>query len=145
MTSSTHRGRRRERGAAVVEFALVLPLLLMLVIGAIDWGWYFYLREVVTNAAREGARAGSVSAVGGTDASDAARGAASTYLSNLSLTGGTVNVTTPDVTVGATVTHTVRVVVTYTAGSLTGFTLPGFESLVPATINATAQMRGEWP
>ena len=40
---------------------------------------------------------------------------------------------------------TVRVVVTYPAGSLSGFNLPGFESLVPATITATVQMRGEWP
>ncbi len=144
MTSTRPIRRSRERGAAVVEFALVLPLLLMLVLGAIDWGWYFYTREVVTNAAREGARAGSVSAVG-TDAITAASSAATTYLSNLSLTGGSVNATTPDVTVGATVTHTVRVVVTFPAGSLTGFTLPGFTSLVPSSITATAQMRGEWP
>ncbi len=144
MTSTRPIRRSRERGAAVVEFALVLPLLLMLVLGAIDWGWYFYTREVVTNAAREGARAGSVSAVG-TDAITAASSAATTYLSNLSLTGGSVNATTPDVTVGATVTHTVRVVVTFPASSLTGFTLPGFTSLVPSSITATAQMRGEWP
>ena len=144
MTPSLRRWNR-ERGAAVVEFALVLPLLLMLVLGAIDWGWYFYAREVVTNAAREGARTGSVSAVGSDDATSAASSAASTYLSSLNLTGGTVNVTTPDVTVGATVTHTVRVVVTFPAGSLTGFTLPGFTSLVPSSITATAQMRGEWP
>jgi Flp pilus assembly protein TadG len=133
--------RRSERGAAVVEFALVLPLLLMLVLGAIDWGWYFYLREVVTNAAREGARVGSVSAVGGAAASSAAQTAASTYLTNLGLRGGSATATTPDL--GGS--HTVRVIVAYTAGSLTGFSLPGFESLVPSTINATVQMRGEWP
>jgi Flp pilus assembly protein TadG len=124
----------------LVEFALVLPLLLMLVLGAIDWGWYFYLREVATNAAREGARAGSVSAVGGSSASTAAQNAATTYLTNLGLTNGTAAATTPDVGT----THTIRLVVTYTAGSLTGFGLPGFESLVPSTIDATVQMRGEW-
>ncbi len=139
---TTRRSKRAaERGAAVVEFALMLPLLLMLVLGAIDWGWYFYLREVVTNAAREGARAGAVSAVGGSAAATAAQTAATTYLNNLGLGGGTATATTPDV--GGT--HTVRVVVSYTAGSLTGFSLPGFQSLVPSTINATVQMRGEWP
>jgi Flp pilus assembly protein TadG len=117
----------------------------MLVLGAIDWGWYFYTREVVTNAAREGARTGSVSAIGSSDAQTAAKNAATTYLSNLNLTGETVNVTTPDVTVSGTVMHTVRVVVSYPAGSLTGFSLPGFMSLVPSSITATAQMRGEWP
>ncbi|HEX9290756.1 MAG TPA: TadE family protein [Anaeromyxobacteraceae bacterium] len=139
MRSKRHGGRGRERGAAVVEFALVLPLLLMLVLGAIDWGWYFYLREVVTNAAREGARAGSVSALG-SSAAAAAETAATTYLTNLGLGAGTATATTPVVSG----TNTVRVVVTYTAGSLSGFTLPGFQSLVPANITATVQMRGEF-
>jgi len=48
-------GRRRERGAVAVEFALVLPLLLLLVLGGIDWGYYFFASEVITNVAREGA------------------------------------------------------------------------------------------
>ncbi len=143
MRASRRSGRRSERGAAVVEFALVLPLLLMLLVGAIDWGWYFYLREVVTNAAREGARVGSVSTSGA--AATAAEGAANAYLTNLGLTGGSATATTPDVSLpGGSIAHSVRVVVTYTAGSLTGFGLPGFESLVPSTINATVQMRGEW-
>jgi Flp pilus assembly protein TadG len=55
-------GRRRqyEGGAVAVEFALVLPLLIGLIMGTIDWGYYFFVSEVVGNAAREGARAGSV-------------------------------------------------------------------------------------
>jgi hypothetical protein len=52
--------RRRERGAVAVEFALVLPLLLLLLLGGIDWGYYFFVSEIVANAAREGARAASV-------------------------------------------------------------------------------------
>lgn len=134
----------RERGAAAVEFALVLPVLLLVLLGAIDWGWYFTLREVVTNAAREGARVGSVNAVGVAGAEADAHAAALAYLDGLGLdaAGRTVAQTTPTVTVGTASLQTVRVVVTYPVGSLTGFTHPGF-SLVPATVTATAQMRRE--
>jgi Flp pilus assembly protein TadG len=47
---------RDARGAELVEFALVLPLLLMVVLGIIDFGLLFQRYEVLTNAAREGAR-----------------------------------------------------------------------------------------
>jgi Flp pilus assembly protein TadG len=45
-----------ERGAQLVEFALVLPLLLLVVLGILDFGLLFQRYEVLTNAAREGAR-----------------------------------------------------------------------------------------
>ena len=44
------------RGAAVVELAVVLPLLLTLVFGIIEFGWLFMVRETLTNASREGCR-----------------------------------------------------------------------------------------
>ena len=47
---------RSQRGAELIEFALVLPLLLLLVLGIVDFGFLFQRLEVVTNAAREGAR-----------------------------------------------------------------------------------------
>jgi Flp pilus assembly protein TadG len=47
---------RGERGQAIVELALTLPLLLMVVLGVFDFGLMFQRYEVVTNAAREGAR-----------------------------------------------------------------------------------------
>jgi Flp pilus assembly protein TadG len=50
---------RREDGAVSVEFALMLTLLLLIVGGVIDFGHYLYLRQVATNASREGARQGS--------------------------------------------------------------------------------------
>jgi uncharacterized protein (UPF0333 family) len=43
------------RAQALVEFALLLPLLLVLIIGAMDLGRVFYFKIVLTNAAREGA------------------------------------------------------------------------------------------
>ena len=43
------------RAQALVEFALLLPLLLVLIIGAMDFGRVFYFKIILTNAAREGA------------------------------------------------------------------------------------------
>jgi Flp pilus assembly protein TadG len=50
--------RRGERGQAIIELALTLPLLLLIVLGVFDFGLMFQRFEVVTNAAREGARVG---------------------------------------------------------------------------------------
>lgn len=49
-----------QRGAAVVEFAIVLPLLIVLTFGIIEFGIIMYDKAMVTNACREGARAGIV-------------------------------------------------------------------------------------
>jgi Flp pilus assembly protein TadG len=53
----------RQRGAAAVEFALVLPLLLVLILGIIDFGLYFYDDLQLTHVARDAARYLSVSNV----------------------------------------------------------------------------------
>jgi hypothetical protein len=50
------RKRSGQRGAGLVEFAMVIPLLLLLLMGAVDFGRAFYTYIVITNAAREGAR-----------------------------------------------------------------------------------------
>ena len=47
---------KKEEGQAMVEFALVLPLLLVLLFGIIDFGWLFYNKIAINNASREGAR-----------------------------------------------------------------------------------------
>lgn len=44
------------RGAAVVEFAIVAPVLLLLVLGMIEYGRLVMVQQVITNATREGAR-----------------------------------------------------------------------------------------
>ena len=49
-----------QRGAAVVEFALILPILLVLLVGTVDASLALYDKAVITNASREGARAGIV-------------------------------------------------------------------------------------
>ncbi|HEY8453507.1 MAG: pilus assembly protein [Micromonosporaceae bacterium] len=52
-----HRG---DRGAAAVEAALVIPLLLLIVFGIIDFGRMLHAQITLTEAAREGARAVSL-------------------------------------------------------------------------------------
>jgi len=53
---SARRGGKRARGAAVVEFAVVLPLLLTILFGIIEYGWVFMVRQTLQTAAREGCR-----------------------------------------------------------------------------------------
>ena len=51
---------KEHKGAAAVEFALVLIPLILLVFGAVEFGVLLYNKQVITNASREGARAGIV-------------------------------------------------------------------------------------
>jgi Flp pilus assembly protein TadG len=51
---------KNQKGASAVEFAIILPLLVVFVFGIIEFGILFYDKAVVTNASREGARAGIV-------------------------------------------------------------------------------------
>ncbi len=48
--------RDRERGAAAVEFAIILPLFVLLIFGTMEAGWFFSQQVEIRNAAREGAR-----------------------------------------------------------------------------------------
>ena len=50
--------RRNRRGAAAVEFAIVAPVFFLLVFGMVEYGRMIMVQQVITNAAREGARVG---------------------------------------------------------------------------------------
>ena len=52
----------RQRGQALMEFALVVPIFLILLLSIVDFGWALRSWITVTNSAREGARAGAVGA-----------------------------------------------------------------------------------
>lgn len=62
------RGRRGDRGAASVEFALVLPILMLLIFGVISFGMMLAFRQAVSQSAAEGARAAAVAMPGTSDA-----------------------------------------------------------------------------
>ncbi len=59
--SSIHRGRRFRRGGAVLEAALVLPIVLGISFGMIEFGHFFFVKHTLQSAARDGARVGIVS------------------------------------------------------------------------------------
>jgi Flp pilus assembly protein TadG len=114
--------RRRfgsERGAEMVEFALIAPLLLLIIGGIADFGFLFQSFEVTTNAAREGAR---VAILPGYDADadddgqpDAVVARVNQYLQTSNLLGAhTTNVATETIDLGGAAVDVVRVTVTYT-------------------------------
>jgi len=53
-------GHKSEKAQELVEFALVLPLLLLIVFGVLDLGRAFHAAIAITNASREGARFGTI-------------------------------------------------------------------------------------
>jgi Flp pilus assembly protein TadG len=82
--------RRTDQGAELIEMALVTPILLLLVMGIVDFGFMFQRYVVLTNAAVEGAR---VASMPGYTAADA-QARVTAYASG----GGIQGVVTPVVT-----------------------------------------------
>lgn len=128
------KGRGRG-GQAVVEFALVLPLFVMLVFGALEFGRAYYCVHLLTNAAREGARTGSLP---GKLESDV-EASVDNFLNSAGLSGSwstTVVVTDPDGTErsglsSAQESDSVDVTVSYDFTVLSGSVVPGFSGTVP--------------
>jgi Flp pilus assembly protein TadG len=58
--------RRAETGAELIELAIVIPILMLLLIGIVDFAFLFQRWQVVTNATREGARLASLQLEGET-------------------------------------------------------------------------------
>ena len=58
--SRLYKFKNNENGQTLVEFALILPILLLLVMGIIQFGIIFSAQIGITNAAREGARVAAV-------------------------------------------------------------------------------------
>jgi Flp pilus assembly protein TadG len=74
---------REDRGAAALEFALILPILVMLVFGVIAFGYMLSFRQALSQAAAEGGRAAAVRPAGTANADrvTAARAAVNDALS----------------------------------------------------------------
>lgn len=90
MSNRCHGGRGRV-GIALVEFALVAPLLLLLLAGVLDYGMALRTASSVAAAARAGAQYGSASPANASDAAGirAAAVTASPDVANLSVTSAT--------------------------------------------------------
>src|SRR3954452_19389663 len=76
--------RKRRRGAAAVEFAVVLPLFVVLVFGMIEYGRMVMVQQIITNASREGARRAVLD--GATPST--VQAAVTTYLTDAAISGG---------------------------------------------------------
>ncbi len=57
MSAAFEQSRNRQRGAAALEMALSLPILLILLYGVVTFGGVFYTQQIVSRAASDGARA----------------------------------------------------------------------------------------
>ena len=129
-----------ERGAAATEFALLLPVFLMILFGVIEFGMIMYGREVVTNAAREGARAGIVQGPPKRTAGQI------TTIANSYLTGTGVNqsdVTFTPVGVGLASPNTLTVTAVYNYRFLIPY-IPNVLGIAnPLVITTQAVMRHE--
>jgi hypothetical protein len=131
--------RRRDAGAAAVEFALVLPLLLVIVFGIIDFGRMLNAQITTSQAAREGAR---VATLGGTDAEVTDR---------VNWAVGATGVATPEVEScpadpgrddAARVTVTYEFTYVTPVGFMAGFFADGDDDTVPLTARAYMPCRG---
>ena len=106
--------RRHRRGAAAVEFAVVAPVFFLVVLGIIEFGRMIMVQQVLTNAAREGARIAVL------DSATTARveTRVTDYLASANLSGATVTITpNPPNTAGFDQPVTVRVDVPFAAVS----------------------------
>jgi Flp pilus assembly protein TadG len=107
-----NRDRASESGQAIIELAFTLPLLLVIVMGIFDFGLMFQRYEVVTNAAREGARVGVLPNYSTADA----KARAQQYLTSGGLTASaTIDAAVAPVTFGspAKTVNQVTVTVSY--------------------------------
>jgi len=114
------RDRRGERGAAAVEFALILPILILLVLGLIEFSRVYNIQISLSNAAREGARTMAVE-----NSLPIARSAAIAAAPSISpaVSDAQIAISPTTCTAGATV----DVTISYNVSLMTGFfgaTLP---------------------
>jgi len=109
--------RRNERGAVAVEFALLAPVLVMLLLGIMEFGRAYNVQVSLSSAAREGVRVMAITN-NPTGAKTAVKNAAVAVQPALTDTNITV---TPNVCTSGT---QVTVKVSYTLSTLTGIAGP---------------------
>jgi len=68
------RFRKDERGAALLETAITIPLILLICVGIFEFGRAYQTSQVLTNAAREGARIAILAGVSDADVRTTVRG-----------------------------------------------------------------------
>jgi len=133
---SDRSSRSRERGTALIEFTLILPLLLVLTVAAVDFGRAFFVKNVLEQAAREGVRLRVV-----TSSADS-----STVLSRVLTVANAANVTVQGLQInGPDASRQIQVVVTGDFNWIFPgvFNLFGANFTNPMTLTGEAWMRNE--
>jgi Flp pilus assembly protein TadG len=107
-SSNSNQSGVRRRGNAILETAIVLPILLSLAFGTVEFGYYFFAKNTLQGAAREGARAAIISGATQSDVTTAI----ATVMSAAGLSSSNYTVTTSPASVtgaaeGTTITVTV--------------------------------------
>jgi Flp pilus assembly protein TadG len=126
--------RPSRRGTAIVEFAIVAPVFLTLIVGTIEVGRAIVVVQLLTNASREGARVGGYST---TTSTATVTAAVNSYLANESISGATTTVT-PDPPSQAANGSQVSVVVSIPFNNVSWLPSPFF--LGGQTLSATSVM-----
>lgn len=108
--------RERLRGAAIVEFAVVAPVLIAILMGIIEYGYVFLVQQTLTNAAREGAR---IAVLQSTTSDDPINARIAEIMAAAGIDGYTVTLTHADP--AGDPTERVEISVPYNSVSLTGF------------------------
>jgi Flp pilus assembly protein TadG len=133
----------------VVEFALVLPVFLLIVFAAIEFGRAYFVMHLLASSAREGAREASLPNRTEADVQDRVQDFIEGVELDYSKTTATVGVipagsdavdSNTDLS-SATAGDRVRVTVTYDFDILTGSIIPGFSGVV--TLNGRCTFRHE--
>ena len=132
------KSRHRERGANLVEFALVAPFLILLLFGIIEFSWLFGQDLTVKHGAREGARLAAVAFGADTTALNAET------ISRMNVTTGSPTVTfcIKDALVspgGMDPGDGIEVTVASASTSLTGM----FNWVFPLSLSSTVEIRAE--
>lgn len=126
---------RDDEGVAAVEFGLLLPVLLAILLGIMDYGHVFMVKLTMTNAAREGARVGITLPTG--SAESAAEAAATRYLASANITTAVVDANAPsdldpEVRVNITLDYTPLIGFVPTPDSLTASSVMRWELATPS-------------
>jgi Flp pilus assembly protein TadG len=131
-----------QKGVAAVEFAIILPLLIVLVFGIIEFSLLLYDKQVITNASREGARSGIVYRYPDRVTNAEITEVVNAYCSNYLITFGSPNLLTTVTRTGFGAGDELTVDVTYDYDFLV---LPAFIASLTGgkTLNAVTVMRME--
>ena len=128
----------RQDGQGLVEFAIILPVLLILIFGIMEFSLLLYNQHVITNASREGARYGIVSRAPRRSLAEI-QAVVDNYCGNHLITFGAGTPTTeiqPDPTSGAVFGDDLTVLVTFPYDFLT---LPAFIADLAGGLDLRAQ------